>query len=65
VLENSPASEVGLQKNDLIIKVDDQPASELTLTRLSEMFERPVTYKLTIRRGDQTLQVTLTPRKLV
>ena len=65
VLESSPASEVGLQKNDLIIKVDDQPASELTLTRLNEMFERPVTYKLTIRRGDQTLQVTLTPRKLV
>ena len=65
VLENSPASEVGLQTNDLIIKVDDQPASEFTMTRLSEMFERPVTYKLTIRRGEQTLQVTLTPRKLV
>ena len=65
VLEDSPASEVGLQQNDLIIKVDDKPASEFTLTRLSEMFERPVTYKLTIRRGDQTLQVTLTPRKLV
>jgi hypothetical protein len=65
VLENSPASEVGLQKNDLIIKVDDTPATELTLTRLNEMFERPRTYKLTIQRGAQTLQVTLTPRKLV
>jgi len=29
------------------------------------MFEKPATYKLTIRRGDQTLQVTLAPRKLV
>jgi aspartyl protease/PDZ domain-containing protein len=65
VLENSPASEVGLQKNDLIIKVGDQPVSELTLTRLNEMFERPLPQRLTIRRGDQTLQVTLTPRKLV
>jgi hypothetical protein len=65
VLENSPASEVGLQKNDLIIKVDDKPASELTLTRLNEMFEQPLAYRLTIRRGDQTLQVTLTPRKMV
>lgn len=65
VLENSPASEVGLQENDVIIKVDDQPASQLTLTKLSEMLERPVTYKLTIRRGDRTLQVALTPRKLV
>jgi C-terminal processing protease CtpA/Prc len=65
VLESSPASEVGLQKDDLIVKVDDKPASELTLTKLGEMFELPVVYKLTIRRGDQILQVTLTPRKLV
>lgn len=65
VLENSPASEVGLRKDDLIIKVNDQPASELTITKLDEMFERPVAYKLTIRRGDQPLQVTLTPRRLV
>lgn len=65
VLENSPASEVGLQENDVIIKIDDQPASQLTLTKLSEMLERPVTYQLTIRRGDRTLQVALTPRKLV
>lgn len=65
VLENSPASEVGLQKDDLIIKIDDKPASQLTLTKLSEMFERPVAYKVTIRRGEQTLQVTLIPRQLI
>jgi len=65
ILENSPASEVGLQTNDLIIKVDDTPAAELTMTRLNEMFERPVSYKLTVRRGDQTLNVILTPRKMV
>jgi Aspartyl protease/PDZ domain len=65
VLENSPASEVGLQENDLILSLDDKPASQLTLTRLGEMFERPVAYKLTVRRGDQTLKVTLKPRQLV
>jgi hypothetical protein len=65
VLENSPASEVGLLENDLIIKVDDRPTSQLTLTKLNELLERPVTYKLTIRRGERTLQVALTPRKLV
>jgi aspartyl protease/PDZ domain-containing protein len=65
VLEDSPASEIGLQKGDLIIKVDDKPASELTITKLGELFERPSAYKLTIRRGDQTLQVTLKTRKLV
>jgi len=29
------------------------------------MFEKPVAYKLTIKRGEQTLNVTITPRKLV
>ena len=65
VLENSPASEAGLQKDDVIVKIDDKPAHALTVTRLGEMFEKPATYKLTIRRGDQTLQITLAPRKLV
>jgi C-terminal processing protease CtpA/Prc len=65
VLEDSPASEVGLQKDDLIVKVNDKPASELTITKLGEMLERPATFKMTIRRGDQTLQVTLTTRSMV
>jgi hypothetical protein len=65
VLENSPASEAGLQKDDIITSVNNQAAAELTLSKLNEMFERPVPYKLTIRRGEQTLHVTLTPRRLV
>ena len=65
VLEDSPASEVGLQKDDLLLKVNDKPASELTITKLGEMFEKPAAFKLTIRRGDQTLQVTLKTRRMV
>ena len=65
VLEKSPAAEVGLQKDDVIVQVNDRPSNEYTLTRMNEMFERPLTYKLKIRRGGQTLEVTLTPRKLV
>jgi carboxyl-terminal processing protease len=65
LLDNAPAVEAGLQKNDIITAIDGKPATELTLTRLNEMFERAASYKLTVRRGDQTLQVTLTPRKLV
>lgn len=65
VLENSPASEIGLQKDDIIVSINDEPASKFTLSNLNEMFERPVPYRLTIRRGEQTLQVTLTPRRLV
>lgn len=65
VLENSPASEAGLQKDDIILRVDGKAASDLKVTKIGEMFERPATYKLTIRRGEQTLQVPLTPRKLI
>lgn len=65
VLENSPGTEAGLRKDDIITAIDGKSAAELSLTKVLELFERPVTYKLTVRRGDQTLQVTLTPRKLV
>jgi len=65
VLERSPASEAGLQPGDVIAEVDGKPASAFTLTALIEMFERPVAYVLTVRRGEQTLTTTLTPRKMV
>jgi hypothetical protein len=65
ILDSSPASEAGLQKEDVITAVDGKPAAQLSLSELLEMFERPVAYRLTIRRGEQALQVTLTPRKLV
>lgn len=65
VLDDSPASEAGLKANDVITAIDGTSITHLTLTKLNEMFERPVTYKLTVRRGEQTLRVTLTPRKLV
>jgi hypothetical protein len=65
VLENSPGTEAGLRKDDVIAAIDGKAAASLSLTRLLELFERPVPYKLTVRRGDQMLQVTLTPRKLV
>lgn len=65
VLKNSPASEAGLQQNDIIAAVDGKPAADLTLTKLSEMFERAATYKLTVRREEKILRLTLTPRRLV
>lgn len=65
VLEDSPASEAGLQKDDLIVQVNETPATDLTITKLGELFERPAAYKMTIKRGEQTLQVTLRPRKLI
>lgn len=65
VLEHSPASEAGLQSDDVITAADGKPAAELTRTEVIEMVERPGDYELTVRRGEQGLKTTLTPRKLV
>jgi C-terminal processing protease CtpA/Prc len=65
VLAKSPAAEAGVQKDDIIISVDGKAASELNLTKLSEMFEQPRAHKLALKRGEQALQITLTPRKLI
>ena len=65
ILENSPASVLGLQPSDIIGAIDGRPASEFTLTKINELFELPVPHKLTVRRGDQTLNVTLIPKRLI
>jgi hypothetical protein len=65
VVPDSPATEAGLQKDDIITEVDGKPASDFSLTQLYEMFERPGSYKLTVRRGEQLLTLTLSPRRLV
>jgi len=65
VLDNSPASENRLQRDDIIIAIDGKPAMDFTLSKLNELFERPVAYELTVKRGEQTMKVKLTPRRLV
>jgi hypothetical protein len=65
VLESSPASDVGLQKGDVITGVDGRPASALSLSEIVEMFEQPGTYSLDVQRGNSKLHVTLRPRKLI
>jgi hypothetical protein len=65
VLEDSPATTAGLRVDDIITAIDDKPASALTLSSIQELFERPVSYRLAIRRGQDSLTVTLTPAKLV
>jgi len=65
VLEDSPAAEAGLAVGDVITSVDGAAADSLTLTALNELLEKPVARDLTIRRGDQALKVTLTPRRLI
>jgi hypothetical protein len=64
LLEDSPATEAGLHVDDLLLSVDGHAASELTLSSLHETFEKPGSHKLSVRRGAQTIEITLTPRRL-
>ena len=65
VLDDSPASEAGLLKGDVVIDIDGQKNSTLTLSRLKDLLEKPVARKLTIRRGESTLEVMIKPRVLI
>ena len=65
VLENSPASDAGIKEGDLITAINGTPAVQLTLTKMIEMFEKPLTYELVIKRGADDVTVRLTPRKIV
>jgi hypothetical protein len=65
LLEDSPATEAGLQTNDVLLQVDGQSAAQLTLSSVVERLEKPVPHNLSVRRGDKVLQITVTPRKMV
>jgi len=65
VLENSPGTDAGLLKDDVIVAINDRPAAALTLSSIVDQFEVSAQYKLLVRRGEQTIRVTITPRRLV
>jgi Aspartyl protease/PDZ domain len=65
VLEQSPATEAGIAEGDVIIAIDGAAANDLTLSTIDEMFEKSVAHVLTIRRGDQVIKTTLTPKPLI
>ena len=49
----------------MITALDGTPAGMLTLSVIQEWLEKPVPYELTIRRGEETVKTTLTPRRLI
>jgi hypothetical protein len=64
VLESSPASEAGVKIGDVIQAADGVPTG-LSVSTLAERLERPGPCVLTIRRGESTVKVTVTPRRIV
>jgi hypothetical protein len=65
VLENSPATEAGLREGDIITAIDDVGAADLTLSAVNDKFDEEGSYRVTVRRGTETLVVTLAPRKMI
>jgi C-terminal processing protease CtpA/Prc len=66
VLPNSPAAEAGLRPADEILSVAGRPAAAMRLAELREMLRQPDReYPLQIKRGSETLSVSLKTRRLV
>jgi hypothetical protein len=66
VVENTPASEAGLQADDLITAIDRQPAADFTEGHIERMFTQAGReFALTIKRGENVLQVRLKLRRLI
>lgn len=65
VLEDSAATDAGVEVGDVIAAINGKPSDELTMSAIAEMFEKPVTYELTIRRGSDVITKSLTPRKMI
>ena len=66
LIANTPATEAGLRAGDIIVGIDNQPAASLTLERVRQMFtQEGRTRLLSIKRGQETLQIRLKLRRLI
>ena len=66
VVAGSPASEAGLQADDLITAIGDQPAGNFTEGRIAHMFKQDGReFTLTIKRRDKAIQLRLKLRRLI
>jgi hypothetical protein len=63
---DSPASQAGVQPQDLIEKVDGKGALELGMRGMRELSRRNgERHVLSIRRGDRTMEIALTYRRMI
>jgi hypothetical protein len=64
VQANSAAAAAGVQPEDVIAAIDDKPAATFSLSELMDQMQKPATFRLTLRRGEQDLHASITPRTL-
>ena len=66
ILKDSPAARAGLRVGDIIERIDDAPASRLTLDQILQMMKAPGReYKLTIKRDGDTHLILFKTRRLI
>lgn len=66
VRPETPAAEAGVQKGDIIAGINDEPAADLTLESVRELFRRVgYKYKVLLDRNGQSVEVTFQTRRLL
>jgi hypothetical protein len=66
VVENSPATEIGIREGDLILAIDGKPVAEFSLHQINQMFKQEgKEYLLDIIRGEEKKQLKLKLRILI
>ncbi|HYL67535.1 MAG TPA: PDZ domain-containing protein [Candidatus Limnocylindria bacterium] len=66
VQPGTPGAHAGIQKGDLIVGIDEEPAADLTLMGIRELFrDTGRTCKLSIERKGQMLSVSISLRRLL
>ncbi len=66
VRPGTPGAEAGLQKGDIIEGIDQDPAADLSLIQVRDLFRQlGHPYLLTIQRNDQTLHLTMKLKRLL
>jgi C-terminal processing protease CtpA/Prc len=66
IIAGSPASAAGLHEGDIISAVEGQPAANLTLEQVRQLFKhKGRSYRLHIERARQTLQTKIKLKRLI
>jgi len=66
VVPGSPAAQAGVQQGDVIAGINDEPAADLTLDQIQDLFGQiEMKYKVLIERKGQTLTVNFQTKRLI
>jgi C-terminal processing protease CtpA/Prc len=66
VRPGTPGADAGLKEGDVIVGVDEEPAADLSLSAIRDLFRQVGhEYKLLIDRHGQSLPITIKMRRLV